>query len=95
MKNDIWALYFHNMLPDEEANRGLCPTEENTWCRYNLSKIDGTHYSHKHSNLAHPDFICRCLHGTTQSPKSPSTILCGVDYQKLSLLDLIHKNWQI
>ena len=70
------------MSPDEEPNRGLCPTEENTWCRYNWLKIDGTHYSHKHSlpipvlqaikpimrDLAYPDFIRRCLHGTTQSP---------------------------
>ena len=66
------------MSPDEEPNHGLSPTDEKTWCRYNLLKIDDTHRSHKNSlpisvlqaikPIIRDIAIQTCYVGTTQNP---------------------------
>uniref|UniRef100_A0A1B6K2H0 Mutator-like transposase domain-containing protein n=1 Tax=Homalodisca liturata TaxID=320908 RepID=A0A1B6K2H0_9HEMI len=81
MKAAVWAIYFHKLSTDDNPQHGLCPSGENTWCKYNKAKHTKEPYSHKNSipsaimlalkpifqALANPDLLRKCLHGKTQN----------------------------
>ena len=82
MKKAIWATYFHRMSTDDKPMHSLCPTGDNTWCKFNKSKQDGSVYKHNnplpqpvcdvikpiYRDLTNEDLLKRCLHGKTQNP---------------------------
>ncbi|GFW76252.1 uncharacterized protein TNCV_3800871 [Trichonephila clavipes] len=47
MKRAIWATYFHKASIDTYPQHGLCPTNEDTWCKYNRAITTGEVYKHK------------------------------------------------
>lgn len=48
MKNAIWATYFHHLSTDEKPQQNLCPAGNETWCKFNKAKEDGTTYKYDH-----------------------------------------------
>lgn len=84
MKQAVWALYFHLISCDSEPAHGLCPKDEDTWCKYQKSMINKEKYIHKDhfhlpvvimselkpifKDLSKPELLKRCLHGGTQNP---------------------------
>lgn len=83
MSQAIWAVYYHTMSSDEEPMHHLCPRDQDTWCKYNLSvltKQNYTHSEHFHipkvvmayikptfKDLSDPKLLERCLKGKTQN----------------------------
>ena len=82
MKQPVWASFFHKQSTDENPQRNLCPTGDNTWCKYNKSINNSSQYKHKNSlpepvmlaiksiyrDLSDENLLKRCLHGKTQNP---------------------------
>lgn len=82
MKRAIWATYFHTASTNEVPQRDLCPTGEDSWCRFNRAEKLKTDYDHQNSlaepvmwaikpiciDLTNDDLLKRCLHGRTQNP---------------------------
>lgn len=83
METAIWATYFHLGSTDQEPHHNLCPKDDNTWCKYQKSKQDGTVYRHKEhthlpvaimqeikpvfEDLTNPVLLAKCIHGGTQN----------------------------
>lgn len=83
MKRAIWAEYFHLGSTDECPEHGLCPTDDDTWCKYQKAKIDKTVYKHSDHfhlptavlqeikpifrDLSNPILLSKCCHGGTQN----------------------------
>lgn len=83
MKAGIWAEYFHLGSTDENPEHGLCPKDDNTWCKFQKSKLEGNEYKHsEHTHLpsavleeikpifrdlANPVLLAKCAHGGTQN----------------------------
>ena len=85
MKKAVGSVLNHcTAFPDENLSRhGMCPRDKDTWCKYQLSKLNGNS-SYKSSkvnipvsihNLLKPTFkdlsddtlLSKCLHGETQN----------------------------
>ncbi|GFW05723.1 uncharacterized protein TNCV_3407891 [Trichonephila clavipes] len=81
MRKAIWV--------DDEPMHWFCPTNPNTWCKYNAAINNNLqNYKHKPSvakavrdvikpvfaNLSHPALLNKCLGGKTQK-KNPSETL--------------------
>ncbi|GFV09566.1 uncharacterized protein TNCV_3159631 [Trichonephila clavipes] len=49
MKQAIWATYFHKASIEAYPQHGLCPTNDDTWCEYNLAITTGEVYKHKNT----------------------------------------------
>jgi hypothetical protein len=78
MREAVWATFFHKQSTDENPNHGLCPTGEDSWCKF--QKTNGA-YKHINSlpeaimtlikpiyrDLSHPTLLKKCLHGKTQN----------------------------
>lgn len=83
MKKAIWAEYFHLGSTDAKPMHGLCPKDNDTWCKYQKAKIDNVPYKHSdHTHLpsvvlrqlkpifrdlANPVLLAKCAHGGTQN----------------------------
>lgn len=94
MKKAIWATYFHKLSSDEKPQHQLCPTQSETWCKYNKAQQKGEKYTHKHSlpeavmdvvkpifkDLSDVNLLKRCLPGKTQNPNES---INGVIWQRL------------
>jgi len=82
MQRAIWAIFLHKASTDQNPQHGFCPTDNKTWCGYNLAIQNNTTYVHRHSipeaiiekmkptfkDLSHTDLLKKCLHGNTQNP---------------------------
>lgn len=94
MQQNIWATFFHMLSTDENPRHELCPTGEDSWCRYNKCLVTGDKHSHTSSlpaavmdaikpvfkDLADINLLKRCLHGRTQNPNES---LNNVIWQRL------------
>uniref|UniRef100_A0A1B6JDH1 Mutator-like transposase domain-containing protein n=1 Tax=Homalodisca liturata TaxID=320908 RepID=A0A1B6JDH1_9HEMI len=84
MKKAIWAEFFHVMSSNERPQHGLCPDDEETWCKYRKAVKSNENYdhgSHFHlpenlmtfikpifQDLANPTLLGKCTKGKTQNP---------------------------
>ncbi|GFT11223.1 uncharacterized protein TNCV_1143671 [Trichonephila clavipes] len=83
MRKAIWAVWRHSCSTDDEPMHWFCPTNPNTWCKYN-SAINNNLQNYKHkpsvakavrdvikpvfADLSHPALLKKCLGGKTQNP---------------------------
>ena len=83
MKKVVGAILWHcTDFKDESFRHRLCPQNENTWCKWQLDKINGTglykgkisvpvsiHHTIKKifEELSSDDLLKKCLHGETQN----------------------------
>ncbi|GFX22984.1 uncharacterized protein TNCV_2086921 [Trichonephila clavipes] len=83
MRKAIWAVWGHSCSTDDEPMHWFCPTNPNTWCKYNAAINNNLqNYKHKPSvakavrdvikpvfaDLSHPALLKKCLGGKTQNP---------------------------
>ncbi|GFV53858.1 uncharacterized protein TNCV_4209091 [Trichonephila clavipes] len=83
MRKAIWAVWGHSCSTDDEPMHWFCPTNPNTWCKYNAAINNNLqNYKHKPSvakavrdvikpvfaDLSHPVLLKKCLGGKTQNP---------------------------
>ncbi|GFU49253.1 uncharacterized protein TNCV_2610131 [Trichonephila clavipes] len=83
MRKAIWAVWGHSCSTDDEPMHWFCPTNPNTWCKYNAAINNNLQkYKHKPSvakavrdvikpvfaDLSHPALLKKCLRGKTQNP---------------------------
>ncbi|GFY33110.1 uncharacterized protein TNCV_2230591 [Trichonephila clavipes] len=83
MRKAIWAVWGHSCSTDDEPIHWFCPTNPNTWCKYNAAINNNLqNYKHKPSvakavqdvikpvfaDLSHPALLKKCLGGKTQNP---------------------------
>ncbi|GFT74692.1 uncharacterized protein TNCV_562471 [Trichonephila clavipes] len=83
MRKAIWAVWGHSCSTDDEPMHWFCPTDPNTWCKYNAAINNNLqNYKHKPSvskavrdvikpvfaDLSHPALLKKCLGGKTQNP---------------------------
>ncbi|GFT94320.1 uncharacterized protein TNCV_927491 [Trichonephila clavipes] len=84
MRKAIWAVFGgHSCSTDDEPMHWFCPTNPNTWCKYNAAINNNLqNYKHKPSvakdvrdvikpvfaDLSHPALLKKCLGGKTQNP---------------------------
>ncbi|GFV44254.1 uncharacterized protein TNCV_754621 [Trichonephila clavipes] len=83
MREAIWAVWGHSCSTDDEPMHWFCPTNPNTWCKYNAAINNNLqNYKHKPSfakavrdvikpvfaDLSHPALLQKCLGGKTQNP---------------------------
>lgn len=84
MKQAVWAEFFHLASSNENPTHQLCPSDENTWCKFQKAKLANETYDHKKhthlpiaimteikpifKDLARPELLQKCLHGGTQNP---------------------------
>ncbi|GFU97401.1 RNase H domain-containing protein [Trichonephila clavipes] len=83
MRKAIWAVWGHSCSTDDEPMPWFCPTNPNTWCKYNAAINNNLqNYKHKPSvakavrdvikpvfaDLSHPALLKKCLGGKTQNP---------------------------
>ncbi|GFX49207.1 uncharacterized protein TNCV_772561 [Trichonephila clavipes] len=76
MRKAIWAVWGHSCSTDDEPMPWFCPTNPNTWCKYNAAINNNLqNYKHKPSvakavpdvikpvfaNLSHPALLKKCL----------------------------------
>ncbi|GFT48680.1 uncharacterized protein TNCV_4632331 [Trichonephila clavipes] len=76
----VWG---HSCSTDDEPMHWFCPTNPNTWCKYNATINNNLqNYKHKPSvakavrdvikpvfaDLSHPALLKKCLGGKTQNP---------------------------
>ncbi|GFW36693.1 uncharacterized protein TNCV_1956931 [Trichonephila clavipes] len=82
MRKAIWAVWGHSCSTDDEPMHWFCPTNPNTWCKYNAAINNNLqNYKHKLSvakavrdvikpviaDLSHPALLKKCLGGKTQN----------------------------
>ena len=83
MKKAVGAILWHcTAFPDQDKRHALCPREANTWCKWQLDKLNGRNtYKDKISipktiytilkpifdDLSADDLLKKCLHGQTQN----------------------------
>ncbi|GFS64251.1 uncharacterized protein TNCV_3945761 [Trichonephila clavipes] len=83
MRKAIWAVWGHSCSTDDEPMHWFCPTNPNTWCKYNAA-INNNLQNYKHkplvakavrdvikpvfADLSHPALLKKCLGGKTQNP---------------------------
>ncbi|GFX51078.1 uncharacterized protein TNCV_2734291 [Trichonephila clavipes] len=82
MRKAIWAVWGHSCSTDDEPIHWFCPTNPNTWCKYNAAINNNLqNYKHKPSvakavqdvikpvfaDLSHPALLKKCLGGKTQN----------------------------
>lgn len=46
MRQAVWALYCHVLSSNENPLHILCPTTDDTWCKYNQAKRQKEQYDH-------------------------------------------------
>ncbi|GFV48610.1 uncharacterized protein TNCV_5068951 [Trichonephila clavipes] len=78
MRKAIWAVWGHSCSTDDEPIHWFCPTNPNTWCKYNAAINNNLqNYKHKPSvakavqdvikpvfaDLSHPALLKKCLGG--------------------------------
>ncbi|GFV62828.1 integrase catalytic domain-containing protein [Trichonephila clavipes] len=77
MRKAIWAVWGHSCSTDDEPIHWFCPTNPNTWCKYNAANNNLQNYKHKPSvakavqdvikpvfaDLSHPALLKKCLGG--------------------------------
>ncbi|GFV20009.1 uncharacterized protein TNCV_1154101 [Trichonephila clavipes] len=77
MRKAIWAVWGHSCSTDDEPIHWFCPTNPNTWCKYNAAINNLQNYKHKPSvakavqdvikpvfaDLSHPALLKKCLGG--------------------------------
>ncbi|GFV46599.1 uncharacterized protein TNCV_4091 [Trichonephila clavipes] len=78
MRKAIWAVWGHSCSTDDEPMHWFCPTNPNTWCKYNAAINNNLqNYKHKPSvakavrdvikpvfaDLSHPALLKKCLGG--------------------------------
>ncbi|GFW74615.1 uncharacterized protein TNCV_961901 [Trichonephila clavipes] len=83
MRKAIWAVWGHSCSTDDEPMHWFCPTNPNTWCKYNAAINNNLqNYKHKPSvakavrdvikpvfaDLSHPALLKKCLGGKRQNP---------------------------
>ncbi|GFX04846.1 uncharacterized protein TNCV_2248291 [Trichonephila clavipes] len=83
MRKAIWAVWGHSCSTDDEPMHWFCPTNPNTWCKYNAAINNNLqNYKHKSSvakavrdvikpvfaDFSHPALLKKCLGGKTQNP---------------------------
>ncbi|GFV52681.1 uncharacterized protein TNCV_2873521 [Trichonephila clavipes] len=83
MRKAIWAVWGHSCSTDDEPMYWFCPTNPNTWCKYNAAINNNLqNYKHKPSvakavqdvikpvfaDLSHPALLKKCLGRGTQNP---------------------------
>ncbi|GFT41100.1 uncharacterized protein TNCV_5033961 [Trichonephila clavipes] len=83
MRKAIWAVWGHSCSTDDEPMHWFCPTNSNTWCKYNAAINNNLqNYKYKPSvakavrdvikpvfaDLSHPALLKKCLGGKTQNP---------------------------
>ncbi|GFV72927.1 uncharacterized protein TNCV_1974741 [Trichonephila clavipes] len=76
MRKAIWAVWGHSCSTDDEPIHWFCPTNPNTWCKYNAAINNNLqNYKHKPSvakavqdvikpvfaDLSHPALLKKCL----------------------------------
>ncbi|GFV35349.1 uncharacterized protein TNCV_3203811 [Trichonephila clavipes] len=76
MRKVIWAVWNHSCSTDDELMHWFCPTNPNTWCKYNAAINNNLqNYKHKPSvaktardvikpifaDLSHPALLKKCL----------------------------------
>ncbi|GFV14243.1 DUF4817 domain-containing protein [Trichonephila clavipes] len=76
MRKAIWAVWGHSCSTDDEPMHWFCPTNPNTWCKYNAAINNNLqNYKHKPSvakavrdvikpvfaDLSHPALLKKCL----------------------------------
>lgn len=52
MCKEICAIYFHKISRNDDPYHGLCPTREDSWCKFNKQVALGSskeQYGHKNS----------------------------------------------
>lgn len=83
MKAAIWAESFHMGSTDAFPKHGNCPTEQETWCKYQLALMKNEDYKHdEHThlpptvileirhifkNLSNDFLLSKCVHDGTQN----------------------------
>lgn len=83
MKKAVGAILWHcTAFSDQDKRHAMCPTDANTWCKWQLDKLNGTNtYRDKISipkaiytiikpvfnDLSANDLLKKCLHGQTQN----------------------------
>ncbi|GFS52280.1 uncharacterized protein TNCV_4850091 [Trichonephila clavipes] len=83
MRKARWAVWGNSCCTDDEPMHWFCPTNPNTWCKYNAAINNNLqNYKHKPSvakavrdvikpvfgDLSHPALLKKCLGGKTQNP---------------------------
>ncbi len=81
MKNEVWAGMYHSASMDENPQHQFCPNDEQTWCKYHRSVMDGKDYHHSnplplaivkvvkpvYDRLTKPAILDGCLGGYSQN----------------------------
>lgn len=83
MRSAIWAEYLHLMSSNNNPCHTFCPTDDDTWCKYQQAMKDRKEYDHeKHfhlpstvkkfikpvfADLSDPLLLKKCLKGKTQN----------------------------
>lgn len=83
MRQAIWAEYFHMGSTDQNPQHNLCPSSEDTWCKYQIAKKKNEAYKHEEHthlpmavleeikpifrDLSNPVLLAKCAHGGTQN----------------------------
>jgi hypothetical protein len=49
MKRTVWAIFSHDFLTNEKHQHGVCPSGDDSWCKFKNSASSGVAYEHKHS----------------------------------------------
>lgn len=91
MNSAIWTEYFHLGSTDEVPCHALCPSDNDTWCEYQVSKINKTTYKlEEHIHLpstimkdikpifrdsSNEFLLSKCVHGGTQNVSESPTIV--------------------
>ncbi|GFV31673.1 uncharacterized protein TNCV_2189861 [Trichonephila clavipes] len=83
MRKHLGCVWSHSCSTDDEPMHWFCPTNPNTWCKYNAAINNNLqNYKHKPSvakavrdvikpvfaDLSHPALLKKCLGGKTQNP---------------------------
>jgi hypothetical protein len=82
MKRAVWAVFFHKLLVNEKTQHGVCPSDGDSWCKFQNSASSEVACEHKHSlpaavvdeikpvcrDLAGVDPLKKCFHGKTHNP---------------------------
>lgn len=78
MVNAVWASLYHVSSTNENPNHTLCPTGDESWCKWQRDPVT---YQHKHGlpaaivsllepiyeDLSDAQLLAKCLHGNTQN----------------------------
>ncbi|KAK3926587.1 MTRF1L release factor glutamine methyltransferase [Frankliniella fusca] len=82
IRNSVWATFYHYRSTDSQPQHHLCPTGDQSWCKFNKAQAMGENFCHKTSlpvavmdaikpiyeDLTKSELLKKCVDGMTQNP---------------------------